>query len=225
MELIENPILNSPFYEPERHFEFDERGVIKGNVQPGRRRSIYFTPIPGTKRKAAAQGALDFGGTSDRVEENRLINQVRDRVGAWRRASYPSVTSTTRKLLNHWSVVEGRARPLFFCQREAIETAVYLTEVAQKDHAYFTSTLAQYANALNDGLYRMALKMATGSGKTVVMSLIIAWQTLNKAQQPNDGRFTDQFLVVAPGITIKDRLRVLEPTDPDNYYDGLDLLP
>ncbi len=226
MQQIDNPILNSPFHEPEHHFEFDERGVITGIVQPGRRRSVYFTPIPGTRStKTSAQTALDLGGTEDRVEENKLINDIRDRVSVWRQHSYPGVTSTTRRLLDHWNVIDERTRPLFFCQREAIETAIYLTEVAPKDHPYFTSQLAQFANALNDGLYRMAFKMATGSGKTVVMSLLIAWQTLNKAARPNDSRFTDCFLIVAPGITIKDRLRVLEPADPDNYYDGLDLVP
>ena len=225
MDLIENPILNSPFQEPARHFAFDERGVIIGAILDGRRRSVYFTPIPGTRKKAGPQPSLDLGDTVDRVEENQLINQIRGRVSGWRESGYPGVTRTTQRLLEHWNVVEGRIRPLFFCQREAIETVIYLTEIAPKDHPFFTSSLAQYANALNGGLYRVAVKMATGTGKTVVMSLLVTWQTINKARNPNDSRFTDQFLVVAPGITIKDRLRVLMPSDPDNYYDGLDLVP
>jgi type III restriction enzyme len=225
MELIENPILNSPFHEPGRHFDFDERGVITGDIRDGRRPSQYFTPIPGTKKKVTSQPTLDLGDSKERVEENQLINQVRSRVEIWRAGSYPGVTGTTRRLLEHWNEIDDRVRPLFFCQREAIEVAIYLTEVAPKSDPYFTSTLAQYANGLNDGLYRMALKMATGTGKTVVMSLLIAWQTINKARNPQDARFTDQFLVVSPGITIKDRLRVLDPADPDNYYDSLDLIP
>lgn len=226
MEMIENPILNSPFVEPDQHFAFDERGVITGEIKPGRRPSQYFTPIPGTKKKASAsQQSLDLGGASERVEENQLINQVRERVEVWRRSQYQGVTATTRRLLQHWNEVDERDRPLFFCQREAIEVAVYLTEVAPKAHPFFVSELAQYANSLNDGLFRIALKMATGSGKTVVMSLLIAWNTINKARNPQDSRFTDQFLVVSPGITIKDRLRVLDPADPDNYYDKLDLIP
>ena len=225
MDLIESPILNSPFHEPSRHFVFDDRGVITGEIQDGRRRSLYFTPIPGTKKKASSQAALDLGDTVDRVEENQLINQIRSRVSTWRAQGYPGTTQTTSRLLEHWNVIDGRVRPLFFCQREAIETAIYLAEVAPKDHPFFVSSLAQYANALNEGLFRIAMKMATGTGKTVVMSLLVAWQTINKARNANDARFTDQFLVVAPGITIKDRLRVLMPSDPDNYYDGLDLVP
>ena len=225
MELIENPILNSPFHEPSQHFVFDERGVITGEIREGRRRSIYFTPIPGTRRQAGDQPSFDFGEAVDRVEENRLINQIRGRVSRWRSIGYPWTTRTTARLLEHWNVVDGRVQPLFFCQREAVETAIYLAEAAPRDHPFFLSTLAQYANALNEGLFRVALKMATGTGKTVVMSLLIAWQTINKARNPSDARFTDQFLVVTPGITIKDRLRVLMPSDPDNYYDGMELVP
>lgn len=226
MDLIDNPILNTPFREPDRHFAFDERGVITGEILTGRRRSVYFTPIPKTKKKAkGTQAGLFDEGTADRVEENQLINQIRSRVELWRRGGYPGVTNTTRRLLEHWNQVEDRARPLFFCQREAIETIVYLAEARDGQRSFFENQLAQYANSLNDGLFRIAAKMATGSGKTVIMSLIVAWQTLNKVRNPQDGRFTDQFLVVSPGITIKDRLRVLSPADPDNYYDGLDLVP
>ena len=122
MDLIENPILNSPFQEPARHFAFDDRGVITGEILESRRRSVYFTPIPGTKKKAGPQPSLDLGDTVDRVEENQLINQIRDRVSGWRRSGYPGVTRTTQALLEHWNVIDGRIRPLFFCQREAIET-------------------------------------------------------------------------------------------------------
>jgi len=219
--MISNPIINSPFVEPSRHFEFDSRGIITGETADGRRRSLYFTPIPGTKQRAGELG-LDLG---ERVEENQLINQVRDQVSLWRQRGYPGVTSTTLRLLSHWNEIEDKVRPLFFCQREAMETTVFLAEVAPKEHPFFTNSLAQYANSLNDGLFRQALKMATGTGKTVVMSLVIVWHTLNKARSPQDSRFSDQFLVVAPGITIRDRLRVLEPSDPDNYYDSLELVP
>jgi len=222
--VIDNPILNSPFQEPNRHFDFDERGVITGTIADGRRRSLYFTPIPGTKKRSTPQTSFDFDST-DRVEENQLINQIRSEVSIWRARGYPGVTQTSSRLLEHWNQVDDRVRPLFFCQREAIETAIFLTEVAPRSATFFQDTLAQYANSLNKGLFRIALKMATGTGKTVVMSLLIAWQTINKARNPHDARFTDQFLVVAPGITIKDRLRVLKPSDPDNYFDGLDLLP
>lgn len=222
--VITNPILNSPFAEPRQHFEFDERGVITGAVASGRRRSLYFTPIPGTKKRSGPQTSLDLD-SNDKVEENKLINQIRSDVAVWRLGGYHGVTQTSRRLLEHWNEIDTKVRPLFFCQREAIETAIFLSEVAPKTAPFFQDTLAQYANSLNEGLFRIALKMATGTGKTVVMSLLIAWQTINKARNPHDARFTDQFLVVAPGITIKDRLRVLQPSDTDNYFDGLDLIP
>ena len=144
MKPIDNPILNSPFHEPTSHFAFDDRGVITGDIQDGRRPSQYFTPIPGTKKKASAAPKLDLGDDAEQVKENELINQVRGRVELWRAQGYPGITGTTRRLLEHWNVIEDRTRPLFFCQREAIETAVYLTEAAPKDHVYLTSTLAQY---------------------------------------------------------------------------------
>lgn len=225
--LIDNPILCSPYFEPARHWPFDEEsGTIAGAAKKGRRPSSYLTPIPGAKGSSGSQ--LQLGVTEqETIRRNEIINDVRARVKAWRTGSRPwsGVTATTRKLLEHWAVVEGRARPLFFAQREAIETAIWLTEVAPKDYPYILTELAQFSQAISDGLPRVAHKMATGTGKTVVMSLLIAWQTLNKARNPQDARFTDQFLVVSPGITIRDRLRVLAPSEPDNYYESLDLIP
>src|SRR5256885_6363653 len=77
----------------------------------------------------------------------------------------------------------------------------------------------------NDGLSRVALKMATGSGKTVVMAMLIAWQTINKVFSMQDARFAKRFLVITPGITIRDRLRVLLAEDSGNYYRERDLIP
>ena len=77
----------------------------------------------------------------------------------------------------------------------------------------------------NENLPRMALKMATGSGKTVVMAMLIAWQTLNKVASPSNSRYAKRFLVITPGLTIRDRLRVLQPNDSGNYYDARGLVP
>lgn len=122
--VIENPILNTPFAEPERHFRFDDEGITDDVVE-GRRPSSYFMPIPKAKKKG---GQLVFDEwTGDRIEENRLINQIRDRVARWRELGWPSVTPTTRSLLEYWTNPD-RERPLFFCQIEALETAIYLTE-------------------------------------------------------------------------------------------------
>ena len=121
----------------------------------------------------------------------------------------------------HWRE-PSRARRLFFCQREAIETLIYLTEVAP---TRFRKQIEDENAKANPGLYRLASKMATGSGKTTVMAMIIAWQSVNKARRPNSKFFTDAFLIIAPGITIKDRLQVLNPSNPENVFETLNLIP
>jgi type III restriction enzyme len=220
--VIENPILNSPFREPTRHWRFGDTGITDEVVE-GRRASSYFMPIPASKVRGA-QLELETQWTRDRIEENKLINQIRERVNSWRQARYPGVTPTTRRLLDYWTD-ETRERPLFFCQIEALETAIYLTECATKQgDTWIGNELRRFADDQNPGLYRMALKMATGSGKTVVMAMLIAWHTLNKQTNPQDARFSDAFLVVTPGITIRDRLRVLLPEDPNNYFRARDIV-
>lgn len=224
--VIENPILNSPYEAPTRYWKFDDDGITD-QVQEGRRPSAYFMPIPAAKRRQAVQAQLEFvEWTKDRIEETRFVNEVRRAVDRWRLEGWPGGTATTRLLLEHWNDPE-RERRLFFCQIEAVETAMWLAEIAGKAGAgrYFLNELQRYNEDANPGLFRVAHKMATGTGKTAVMSMIIAWQTLNKAANPHDGRFSDAFLVVAPGITIRDRLRVLFPSDAENYYRGLDVVP
>ena len=227
--VIENPIINSPFEEPKRHFLFNDEGITS-QIVPGRRKSVYFVPIPKPKTKNKTL-AFDLGVDS-KAEENKLINDIRARVALWRAGGHKGVTQTTRRLLEHWYRPD-RDRRLFFCQIEALETLIYLTEIAPtKDANHGTHLLGnlQAANvtATPSGrgvLNRQAAKMATGSGKTVVMAMLIAWQTLNKRANKQDKRFTDAFLVIAPGITIKDRLRTLLPSNPNNYYQALDLVP
>jgi type III restriction enzyme len=136
-------------------------------------------------------------------------------------AKWPKTSPETRRLLEHWTAAD-RGRKLFFCQVEALETIVYLTEA---DPERFRAKIEEANEEANPGLFRIACKMATGSGKTTVMAMIIAWHAVNKARQPNSKRFTDAFLVICPGITIKDRLRVLQPSDPENIYQALDLVP
>ncbi|MDF1597619.1 MAG: DEAD/DEAH box helicase family protein [Acidimicrobiia bacterium] len=221
--VIENPVINSPFRQPGRHFRFDEEGITS-DVVDGRRASSYFVPIA-SARKRGGQQTFETEWTSDRLEENPTINRVRERVGMWRQGGHRGVTPTTRRLLEFWSD-SGRERPLFFCQIEALETAIYITEAAGKfGDDWIVNLLREESARHNPGLFRVAQKMATGTGKTVVMGMIIAWHTLNKAASPQDSRFTDRFLVVTPGITIRDRLRVLLPSDPNDYYRERDLVP
>ncbi len=222
--VIENPILNSPFEEPRRHFRFSEEGITD-EIVAARRVSSYFIPIPRPKKKNPRQLAFETEWTADRIEENKFINQVRKRVALWRKGGTLGMTRTTARLLEYWQRPD-RERKLFFCQIEALETAIYLTEVAGKYGDAWIENELRRANAdANPLLFRLAIKMATGSGKTVVMAMLIAWHALNKLANPQDARFSDAFLIVTPGITIRDRLRVLLPNDPQNYYRQLDLAP
>ena len=223
--VIENPILNSPYQEPTRHFKFSDEGITD-QIAESRRISSYFVPIAKPKKKGAGkQLALDTEWTQDRVEENKDINRIREKVSIWRKGGYVGITKTTRHLLEYWTKPD-RENKLFFCQIEAVETAIYLSEVANKyGDNWIENTIREHNEVNNPGLYRVAFKMATGSGKTVVMAMLIAWQVLNKLVDPQNARFTDSFLIVTPGITIKDRLRVLYPHDPQNYYQQRDILP
>ncbi|HEX5504788.1 MAG TPA: DEAD/DEAH box helicase family protein, partial [Thermomicrobiales bacterium] len=222
--VIGNPIINTPFAEPERHFQFTADGITN-EIVAGRRDSAYFIPIPRPKTRGKQLLLPHEEWTEDRLHENVFINRVRERVGLWRRGGYQGVTRTTARLLEYWRD-PARERRLFFCQLEAVETVVYITEAARKfGDGWIEQELRAKNAAANPLLYRLACKMATGSGKTVVMAMLIAWHALNKLADPRDARFTDAFLVVTPGITIRDRLRVLLPGEPDSYYRQMDLLP
>jgi type III restriction enzyme len=221
--VIENPVINSAFEEPGKYFLFDDEGITN-TVVDGRRPSSYFVPVPRPKR-FGKQITFDTEWTDDRIEENRDVNRIRERVALWRRGGYVHITRTTRRLLEYWRNPE-RERRLFFCQIEALETAIYITEVARKvGDGWIDNHLDEVNRAANPLLTRTALKMATGSGKTVVMAMLIAWQTLNKRADRQAVHFSDAFLVVTPGITIRDRLRVLRPEEPDNDYRVMDLVP
>jgi type III restriction enzyme len=224
---LSNPIINSPYDPPEAHFEIGPTGPT-GRLLPGRRPSESYIPVPVSKKgRPVEQLTLDFDVTGERREQNSLINDIRREVERWRANNWNGVTPYTRKLLSHWAAQPpDRDDPVLFCQREAAETAIFLTEVAGRHGTADYRRRLEPENKLhNDGLPRIALKMATGSGKTVVMAMIIAWQTINKVMTPNDARFAKRFLVVAPGITIRDRLGVLHPERDDNYYRERDLVP
>ncbi|MDY3558581.1 DEAD/DEAH box helicase family protein [Gemmata sp. JC673] len=223
--VIENPILNSPFEQPARHFRFDDANNITADVVEGRRSSSYFMPIAAPKKKS--KQTIDFGIKDEKKTETEHVNKIRAHVKTWRRRGWPETTSATLALLRHWTAPQ-RERRLFFCQVEALETLIFVSEVAKNTkygHTWIEDHLKRAAVDAGTDLFRMAFKMATGSGKTVVMSMLIAWQVLNKRRNPRDPRFTDSFLVVAPGITIRDRLRVLRPADDENYYRKLDIVP
>ncbi|UTH49954.1 DEAD/DEAH box helicase family protein [Loktanella salsilacus] len=163
-----------------------------------------------------------------------FVNEMRSQVDAWRQLPNPNdwqVSPITQRLLQHWRAIQlddaQVIRP-FFCQLEAVETAIWMTEVAPKmgERGRRVRRRLEAANTeANPDLFRVAMKLATGAGKTTVMAMLIAWQTLNAVRSPNSKTFSRGFLIVTPGITIRDRLRVLKPNDPDSYYQKLNLVP
>ena len=228
---VDNPILNSPFREPEMHWHLNDDGSPTGIKDKGRRPSAYIVPIAKAKKqtgKNQTELKLDDDSAGSRVSSNDFINELRGYVKAWRAlpASQWGVSYETERLLSHWRD-PGREQRLFFCQIEAAETIIWLTEVAakQKTTENIKKRLETLNAEANPELFRMAMKMATGSGKTMVMAMLIAWHAVNKARHRNSKIFSDAFLIVTPGITIRDRLRVLLPSDPDNYYAKRDLVP
>jgi len=216
---MNSPILNSPYFEPNRHFKADEKGLTDEIIE-SRRSSSFYIPVPRakTRQKQLELNTSEGAFGTELQKENEFINKIRAKIKQWRDSDYPGITKTTRDLLSYWRD-DTRENKLFFCQIEALETLIYANEVAEKSgDNWIINDLKKASIDANPGLYRLAFKMATGSGKTVVMAMIIAYNTLNKIRYPMDTRFTDTFAIITPGITIRDRLNVLLPNDPKNYY-------
>ncbi|MCC7117655.1 MAG: DEAD/DEAH box helicase family protein [Anaerolineales bacterium] len=223
---MRNPIINSPYKEPMRHFKADERGISDEVMESRRPSARYVSAMPRTRKRDRqlsmnlAEGAF----SAEMQEDNEFVNKVRFVIGEWRKRNYPGITKTSRDLLFYWQD-ESRENKLFFCQIEALETLIYINEVAEKaGEIWLLNDLRKANEEANPGLSRLAFKMATGSGKTVVMAMMIAYHTLNKVRYPQDTRFTDAFAIITPGITIRDRLNVLHPNDPQNYYIKRDIV-
>lgn len=238
-EFFEKPILNSPYAYPDRHWELDDAGQPTGKLISTRRPAEFITPIPKAKRQKQAKDVqqtlelFDTPGISDDNQKYDLslyINSIREKVTAWRQLSNPSdwkVSPETQRLLHYWRTHKFEGIRPFFCQLEAVETAIWLAEVAPqtKQGRAFLEHLENTRESCNPDLFRIALKLATGAGKTTVMAMLIIWQVINAARHPQSKKFSRGFLIVTPGITIRDRLRVLQPNDPDNYYTTRNLVP
>jgi type III restriction enzyme len=234
---FDHPILNSPYGYPRRHWELDEAGQPTQKIIENRRSAKFITPIPKPKKHKAAPAQTGFvfdegKGLSTKEQQydpTSIINEVRGYVDAWRQLSPGQwqVSPETRRLLEHWRQHQFSGVRPFFCQIEAAETAIWLTEVAPQSNRgkRLLDHLAAANKDANPELTRLALKLATGAGKTTVMAMLIAWQTVNAVRHPSGKHFTRGFLVCAPGLTIKDRLRVLQPNDPDSYYASREIVP
>src|ERR1017187_10464990 len=237
-QFFERPILNSPYDEPKRHWELDEQGQPTQQIIENRRRAEFITPIPKPRKRKGKANQQDLvfdegkglSTQEQQYDQTSIINELRHHVELWRKRQDPNdwhVTPETARLLQHWRHHKFSGIRPFFCQIEAVETAIWLTEVAPKagPGKAFMEHLANANNDANPELMRLALKLATGAGKTTVMAMIIAWQTINFVRRPGSTKFTRGFLVVSPGLTIRDRLRVLQPNDPDSYYQSRELVP
>jgi type III restriction enzyme len=206
---IDRLIINSPYEEPKYHWHYD-RQTRTFELVEGRRPAGYVVATPGSK-------SFDDPGI---FVEIPLVNQIRPRVKAWREAGYPGVTAITRRLLEYWhDPEEFDRRRFFFCQLEAAETLIWLTEAPPAERVGIEIP--------GDGgaFLRRCCKMATGTGKTIVMAMVIAWHILNKVANPQDARFSKNVLVIAPGLTVKQRLAVLEPAAEGNYYEVFSIVP
>jgi type III restriction enzyme len=237
-QFFEHPILNSPYECPSKHWELDAQGQPTQEIIEQRRKAAFITPIPKPRKRkaAAAQQKMVFDEGQGLSSENQqyalipIINELRQYVSQWRELPNPkdwAVTPETARLLQHWRTHPFNDYRPFFCQLEAVETVIWLTEVAPNYNRGkpFIEHLANANHDANPELSRLAVKLATGAGKTTVMAMLIAWQTINAVRNPGSKLFTRGFLVVAPGLTIKDRLRVLLPNDPDSYFSTRELVP
>lgn len=215
---FDHPILNSPYECPQRHWQLDPSGQPTQQTIETRRRAEFITPIPKPKKRKGGTDqnelVLDEGRGLSSEDQNydltSRINDVRSQVDTWRNLppSQWQVTPETQRLLQHWRHHTFSGVRPFFCQVEAVETAIWLTEVAPKfpTGKRILEHLAAANHEANPGLLRLCLKLATGAGKTTVMAMLIAWQTINAVRRDGSKTFTRGFLIVAPGLTIKDRL-------------------
>jgi type III restriction enzyme len=244
---VPRPILCNPYEEPDWHWLYDTQTGAATKTQGRRDASYWFR----SQRTSAGQLSLLAQEESDPLP---LVNALRDDVRRWRKSEWDGATTVTKQLLRHWTRAD-RARRLFFCQREAVETAIYLTEIlAAGKTPRFKPKLTlddferlrrgervSFAAASNVGLHasladipneaglaplvRYGCKMATGSGKTVVMAMLVAWAFCNRGRVPGNDRFANAALIVCPNLTIKERLQVLRPEHAENYYEAFDIVP
>jgi len=205
---IDKLIINIPYGVPTSHWQYD-REKRRFNRVDGRRPAGYLV---------ASTDSQVFDDPGE-FRELELVNKIRKRVDSWRNDNYPGVTGITKRLLEHWYNKEIRNNRFFFCQLEAIETIIWWSEAPANEKQGI-------AIQSDGGLFeRICSKMATGSGKTLVMGMLIAWQVLNKVTYPTDTRFSKNILVMAPGLTVKKRLEVLISSSKNSIYNQFQIVP
>src|ERR1700683_1756793 len=246
---VDRPILCNPYEEPRDHWIYDKETGAASRAGTRRPASYWYK----TERTGSAQLTLT-GLAEEERDDLPLVNALREDVRKWREAGYPGATNVTRDLFRHWTRTD-RARRLFFCQIEAVETIIYLQEIrfpgkvgirgnpklGKEDlnrmlagerpsfsiptQEFFLRLIDPAQDSSLAPLRRIACKMATGSGKTVVMSMVVAWAFCNRGQNPATTLFPNGVLICCPNLTVKERLQVLRPERPDNYYEAFDIVP
>ncbi len=207
MTTTDHLIINNPYEKPKQYLKY-VREIRRFELVEGRRPAGYIV---------ASEASESFDDPGIFIPLS-WVNKIRERVDNWRYAGYPGITSVTKELLEYWKNPE-REMKLFFCQLEAIETLIWLVEAPQNEK--------QGIDISGDGspFQRLCSKMATGSGKTIVMAMLVAWQIINKVTYPKETKFSKNIFIVAPGLTVKSRLQVLYPSDEQNYYQEFDIVP
>ena len=220
-----NPVINTPYEEPRHHWELDALGrALEGRPpQTGRRPSHGILPVPTVRKGEPVQEVLELHPE----DLNETVEEIRVHLRRWRQSRWPGATHQTRKLLAYWTRDNRHIRP-FFAQLEAVETVIWLTET-RPGRRYAKTRIAPRSTEANEGVVRWAVKMATGTGKTMVMAMLIVWHTLNDVRRParRGARhpYTSAFLAITPGHTVRERLGELSPSHPDNVYRKMDLVP
>jgi len=246
---VDRPILCNPYEEPRDHWVYDKETGAASRAGTRRPASYWYK----TERTGSAQLTLT-GLAEEERDDLPLVNALREDVRKWREAGYPGATNVTRDLLRHWARTD-RGRRLFFCQIEAVETIIYLQEIrfpgkvgirgnpklgkedlsrmlagdrpsfSNPGQDFFPRLIDPAQDASLAPLRRIACKMATGSGKTVVMSMVVVWAFCNRGQNPATTLFPNGVLICCPNLTVKERLQVLRPERADNYYEAFDIVP
>ncbi|MDE0139495.1 MAG: DEAD/DEAH box helicase family protein [bacterium] len=221
-----HPVINTPYEEPGHHWELDGYGRAVSVRPPkvGRRPSHGILPVPKPKKTELGQGVLELS----RDDINETVEEIRVHLRIWRRDRWVGATGVTRRLLAYWTRDGRHIRP-FFAQMEAVETVIWLTET-DRGRRYARDRIAPLSEEMNEGLVRWAVKMATGSGKTMVMAMLVVWHTVNDTRRSATKRrgrnpYTSAFLAITPGHTVRERLGELAPSHPGNIYDRMDLAP
>ena len=223
------PVINNPYQFPKWHWQLNDYAIaIQDSATPGRRPAQITPPVAGSRVKTAGRGQAGILGFQ--FKELKLVNDIRAAVLNWQHnQNFAGVTATTRRLLEYWTDPEAKEmqqqsdlRP-YFAQIDAVLTHIYLKEIQPPA---LTAQLAEINKKYNLGLDRIGHKMATGTGKTLAMAMIILWQAANHRRNPQDDRFTNRFLMLTPGITVKERLQAsLNPRDTHSDFHEFPIAP